>query len=174
MMCVLLFGKLIKNSVLLLGALLVSSAAFADTGVVGFQDWKNNRIEEAKSNLERLMSQDKPASSGRPGEKKTEAVRQEAPGSRFQAPKSARPDQRVQQAQINLEIAQELSVNDYFVLYLSQLKQRESFIEVAKKLNPEEAADLMMAYQKHLASAGQTQQEGPAPGISGVPSGRLK
>jgi hypothetical protein len=50
-------------------------------------------------------------------------------------------------------VAQELAVNDYFVLYLSQFKSRDAFIEAAKKLTPEEAADLMMSYQKHLAGS---------------------
>jgi hypothetical protein len=168
------FVRVIRQTVWILMALMASSAAFADAGVVGFQDWKTNRIEEAKANLERLMSQEKPPLPGKSNDKKTDSTRPETTASRFQAPKSVRPDQKVQQAQINLEIAQELTVNDYFVLYLGQLKHREAFIEVAKKLNPEEAADLMMAYQKHLSSAGQPPQDEATPGLSGVSSGKLK
>jgi hypothetical protein len=61
-----------------------------------------------------------------------------------------------------------LTVNDYFVLYLSQFKQRDAFVDAAKKLTPEEAADLMLAYQKYLAS--DDQPELPANSVSsGLP-----
>ena len=73
-----------------------------------------------------------------------------------------RVDQRVQQARLNVEISQELTVNDYFILYLSQFKNREAFVEAAKKLTPEEAADLMIAYQKHLTQSVEPAQVAPA------------
>ncbi|HMS10269.1 MAG TPA: hypothetical protein PKE66_12335, partial [Pyrinomonadaceae bacterium] len=63
----------------------------------------------------------------------------------------------LRQAQLNVQIAHELTVNDYFVLYLSQLKGREAFLEAAKKLTPEETADLMVAYQRHLVGSDQAE-----------------
>lgn len=125
-----------------------SAAARADVGVLGFQAWKNARIEDAKSTLEKLQK-DKA-----PGVEKRGETKPELPLVR--GAKSARPDQKIQQAQLAVDIAQELNVNDYFLLYLSQFKSRDAFVEAAKKLNPEESADLMLAYQKHLAGATDT------------------
>ena len=106
-----------------------ASAVPSDLGVMGYQTWKAARIEEAKSAVDHVSHDEKPARG-----------RKVRSGS----------DSRLAQAQINYDIAKELSVNDYFVLYLSQFKQRDAFVEAAKKLTSEELADLMMAYQKKI------------------------
>ncbi len=126
------------------------SHAQNESVVLGFQSWKNNRVDEAKTTLERLNSQEKSS------EKK----------SGKSSNKTARPDQKIQQAQINLELAQELTVNDYFVLYLSQFKQKDAFIEAAKKLSADETAELMMSYQKRLSGPDPVDVRG-APGLIG-------
>ncbi len=140
-----IFGALF--SILLLSG---ASSAFAQQptlpNVLGFQAWKTSRVDDAKANLDRIQLEK--AANGRP-DKKADA--KEAATSRLQ--RATRSDQKLQQAQLNFEVAQELTVNDYFVLYLSQFKHRDAFVEAAKKLTPEEAADLMMSYQKHLAGS---------------------
>lgn len=121
----------------------------AQAEVVGFQAWKTNRVDEARINLEKLQN-DKTVPPLAIAPKQSQK-----PESRLQvSQKSARGDFKIQQAQTNLELARELTVNDYFVLYLSQLKSRDAFVEAARKLSPEEMADLMMSYQKHLSSGG--------------------
>lgn len=65
------------------------------------------------------------------------------------------------QQQWNLEIAKDLSVADYFVLYLSQQPQQDRFRQVAQKLTPAEVVELMEAYAGALA---------PAPSAA-IPSG---
>lgn len=123
-------------------------------GVMGFQAWKASRIEEAKTQIDRIQGEagaDKAQGERAPGEKMPVmkgAETKTLPKDRLQ--KSPRIDQRLQQAQLNLEIAQELSVNDYFVLYLSRFKERSAFQEAARKLSVDEAADLMIAYQRSL------------------------
>ena len=82
-----------------------------------------------------------------------------------------RPDQHLSQAQLNYEIAQELSVNDYFVLYLSQFKERSALTEAARKLSVEETADLMAAYQKALLANGASETGIPSSLSSGLVSG---
>ncbi len=109
-------------------------AEITSVGVLGFQAWKNERIEAAKADLE-----------------KAQAEAPQAKDVRKAPQKLSRGDQKLQQAQLNLEIVQELTVNDYFVLYLNQFKDRSAFLEAARKLNSDEAADLMIAYQKHLS-----------------------
>jgi methionine-rich copper-binding protein CopC len=130
---------------------LFASVAHADTSVQSFQAWKTSRVDEARATIEKLQSERPTTVAAKILDKKTTDGNKTDASARLQtAQKSGRVDQRLQQAQLNLEVAQELTINDYFVLYLSQLKSREQFIEAAKKLNPDEAADLMMSYQKHL------------------------
>ncbi len=126
---------------------------------MGYQAWKSSRVEEAKKQLEKALTE-APASA-KAVDSKTSKGPQES--TRFQ--KGSRGDQKLQQAQLNVEIAEELGVNDYFVLYLNQFKDRSAFMEAAQKLNAAEAADLMMAYQKYLATAGAP--EASLPGLPG-------
>lgn len=136
-------------------------AKAGDANVMGFQSWKASRIEEAKQLVERLGNGDHDGD-----ESSRKRSTKNAANSRHQAlAKGARTDQKLQQAHINLEIAQEFTVNDYFVLYLSQFKQKESFVEAARKLSHEEAAELMMSYQKRLSSS---DQDGVTASLSGI------
>jgi len=136
---------------------------------MGFQSWKATRVEDARGALEKLqfersgsaLANTKRAESGKSNETLT--------GSRLQlAPKNLRVDSKRPQAQLNFELAQELTINDYFVLYLSQLKGREAFLEAAKKLTPDEAADLMMAFLKHLRVGGASYEDLPPPSAAGL------
>lgn len=124
---------------LILALVLVAGSARAEinsSGVLGFKDWKTARVEEARQQLDKLQ-----------------ADLQTTPAAKAPAAKFARGDQKLQQAQFNVEIAQELTIGDYFNLYVSQLKDRSSFLDAAKKLSADETADLLVAYQK-LLSAG--------------------
>ncbi|RYZ76333.1 MAG: hypothetical protein EOP05_05345 [Proteobacteria bacterium] len=137
---------------LLLLTLLVGASAQAEissVGVMGFQAWKAARVEDAKADLEKLQAD---------GAQAKPEVKAKAPQ------KVSRGDQKLQQAQLNLEIVQELTVNDYFVLYLNQFKDRSAFLEAARKLNSDEAADLMMAYQKHLTKDSEAESSMPSIG----------
>ena len=139
-----------------------ASAGVAEAPVLGFQAWKTSRVDEARSNLEKLQAE-KPSQAlstmtgSRASEKKNQSEQVRALALRV-----PRTDQKVQQAQLALEIAQELTINDYFVLYLSQFKNnREAYVEAAKKLSPEESADLMMSYQKRLISSPEDEEPTP-------------
>lgn len=158
----------IALSILSIAFFAIQSSAQSEAPVIGFQGWKNARVEEAKSALERIQtsSDRSPSQGAKPAEARERRNDSVTPPSRLQSlQKNPRADQRLQQAQLNLEIAQELSVNDYFVLYLSQFKNRESFVEAAKRLTPEEAAELMMAYQRSLRSHEQRDPQGPSAGL---------
>ncbi|MEK7355815.1 MAG: hypothetical protein AAB250_05170 [Bdellovibrionota bacterium] len=123
-------------------------------GVMGFQAWKASRIEEAKTQIDRLQGElgaDKAQGDRAPGEKNPVMKSLDGkPIAKDRLQKTPRADQRLSQAQLNLEIAQELSVNDYFVLYLGRFKERAAFQEAARKLSVDEAADLMIAYQRSI------------------------
>jgi hypothetical protein len=145
-------------------------------GVMGFQAWKSSRVEEAKVQIDRLQSElgaDRTQGDRAPGEKIPVV---NGPGAKSLAKdrlqKSTRADQRLQQAQLNLEIAQELSVNDYFVIYLSRFKERAAFQEAARKLSVDEAADLMMAYQRSIDMNSAPEAALPTAMIPGEPKSR--
>jgi hypothetical protein len=140
--------------IILLAAITSGELARADVSVVSFQAWKTSRIEETRGTLEKLQQQEKPVA-GKKQDAKTLA-----------AAKNLKSDPKFQQAQLNLEIAQELTVNDYFILYLSQFNAREAFVEAARKLSPEESADLMMSYQKTMAAP---QAENVRPPTASIP-----
>jgi hypothetical protein len=106
--------------------------------VLSFKDWKSSRIDESQRVIDKMSA---------------EAIGStKASQAAMVAGKPGRAA-KLQQALQNAEIAQELTVNDYFVLYLSQFHTKDAFVEAAKRLSPEELAELMMAYQKALISA---------------------
>jgi flagellar motor protein MotB len=164
--------KLLILSLTLLMSIGAQAVAKSDLNVLGFQAWKTSRIDEAKAAVDRLSDQEKEAATPNP---KSARKNKHELGNRLQvASKSSRVDQRVQQAQINLEMAHELTVNDYFVLYLSQFKQKEAFIEAAKKLSADESADLMMSYQKRLSAGDNDLSSSTALGATFVGTSAIK
>lgn len=145
-------------------------------GVLTFQAWKALRIEEARLVLERMMmetqiqqmQQTQNAAERSPGERQA-VIRQAAPpalrqavrGSRtgrvdqrLDAKTDARGDGKVEQARINLEIAQELAITDYLQIYLSQFRTPDALRDVARRMNPEEVAELLVAYQQKAVGPG--------------------
>jgi hypothetical protein len=60
-------------------------------------------------------------------------------------------EKQLSQLNWNLEVARDLSVTDYFVLYLSQQPQADRFKLAASKLTTGEVADLMQAYAQSLS-----------------------
>jgi hypothetical protein len=133
----------------------------AEAEILSFQAWKSARVDEARTNIDKIQS-DKSGSAAAAASPKGAAS--------TGLIRPARTDQRLAQAQSGLEVAQELSVNDYFVLYLSQMRGREAFVEAAKKLTPEESAELMMSYQKHLSLNGSGYDETLPSGAAASPT----
>lgn len=146
-------------------------------GVLTFQAWKALRIEEARLVLERMMmetqiqqmQQTQNAAERSPGERQAvirtqaapPALRQAVRGSRtgrvdqrLDAKTDARGDGKVEQARINLEIAQELAITDYLQIYLSQFRTPDALRDVARRMNPEEVAELLVAYQQKAVGLG--------------------
>lgn len=119
-----------------------ATTATADGGVVAYPAWKATRVEEARLALERINFdrnvENIPATSE--PKKKTSTTRT--------------TDQRFEQAKLNLEIARELTVNDYLAIYLPQVRSRDAIFELAKKMSIAEVAEILMAYQKQAASSG--------------------
>lgn len=156
-------------------ATLPAAAVAVVPGVLTFQAWKSLRVEEARLVLERMMmetqmqqmQQAQNAAERLPGERQavvkqiappvtnTANVRQVTRGlrsgrvdQRAEAKAEARADGKVEQARINLEIAQELAITDYLQIYLSQFRSSDALRDVARRMNPEEVAELLLAYQQ--------------------------
>lgn len=134
--------------------------------IMGFRTWKAMRVEEAATALQRIQAE---SYAERSIPSLSSMNFQPAPGFAFPAPgtvKKGRPsagaaaamrvqkggkgESRLQQAQLNLEVATELTINDYFVLYLSQFDSETAMREAAKKLSPDEVAELMIAFRRQL------------------------
>ncbi len=72
-------------------------------------------------------------------------------------------ERQMTQLNWNLEVSKDLSVTDYFVLYLSQQPQKDRFKLAAGKLTTAEIADLMQAYAQSLTSNPNPATETAAP-----------
>lgn len=137
----------------------------ASSEILTFQAWKTSRLEEARNTIERLQLEvalDRlPPVDRAPGEKAVvvkQGVEVATTSSRVGA-RILRPEQRLNQAKINFEIAKELSIHDYIAVYLSQYSSRASMLEVAKKMSPEEVAELLVALRGIQASNGDVRTE---------------
>jgi len=118
---------------------LVSVAAFASPQPTTenphiYKVWRDQQIVEAKNNVVRIANKITLARAGK------------LPATEMQAKPLERLDNELRVAQENLQIAQELSVEDYFVVYLSRFKSRPDAIQsVASRMSKEEVAELIRA-----------------------------
>lgn len=100
-----------------------------------YKTWKDQQIVEAKNNVVRIANKITLARAGKLPEKELQALQP-----------LERMDNELRVAQENLQIAQELSVEDYFVVYLSRFKARPDAIQsVASRMSKDEVAELIRA-----------------------------
>lgn len=122
--------------------------------VLTYRAWKNLRIDEARLVLERITFESQlekaPAIERSPGEKQAvvKGIGASPTPSRSGSRAENRIDSRIEQAQMNLEIAQDLAVKDYMDIYLSKFKSRDVIVDVARRMSPEEMAEVLLSYQK--------------------------
>lgn len=66
------------------------------------------------------------------------------------------------QEQQGLELSKKLSISDYFIMYLTTLPaDKDTFRHVAKQLNTDDMAELMLMYSQYLNSGTATGGESP-------------
>ncbi len=101
---------------------------------MSFKVWKAQKIQQAQSTLKHAK-------------KRAETSPTEAA--------------RLKQAKTNMVIAQELSPNDYFILYLAPKYQgNQKALEVAARfMSRQELAEILVGYSNHL----KTREESPRP-----------
>lgn len=155
-----------KVLVVLMVTLFGPSFASANSEVLGFSAWKAMRVEEAKSALERIQNEVVPER-GIPAMAQAEP-RKSGLNSLPRVQKGGKGESRLQQAQLNFEVATELTINDYFVLYLGTIREESAIFEAAKKMSADEVAQLMLAYKKQLESSYRQSNVGLLPSTSRV------
>jgi hypothetical protein len=124
--------------------ILMSIPAWSLSSIKGYQEWKREKVQLAQSQVSNLHAQIFKAQSE--GNKKL----------------VENLERQSTQLHWNMEVAQDLSVTDYFVLYLSQQNQPDRFQQSAAKMSTREVAELIEAYAKTLNT-------GPVEAISQSP-----
>jgi hypothetical protein len=104
--------------------------------VIGFLEWKSQRVHEAQQKVEQMNKSQNQAQVWQEGKSTTDAQPVAAP--------AASGDE--QKLNFNVDVALQLNIQDYFSMYLKNLTPEE-FKEATKKLNSDEVAELLLAYK---------------------------
>ncbi len=164
---------------------LVTVAALAapkasDSPIV-FKSWKEQQLIEARNNVVRMANKITLFRAGKVSEQEIiqelSANNIDAESTSVQKANSQKPIERLENelrvAQENLQIAQELTVEDYFIVYLSQFRSKPDAIQsVASRMSKDEVAELIRAMLNRGAAA--TSAGGGAPAVkAGTPTSAL-
>lgn len=108
--------------------------AINPTTVKSYREWKAQRVHAATSEINSLKAQ--MTSAQMMGHKaQVENLQKE-----------------LSQQQWNLDVAKELSVTDYFVIYLSQVPETDRFKQAAAKMSLNEIEEMMKAYSEAVGA----------------------
>ncbi len=132
-------------------------AQAANVKLVGFQEWKKNQVFDARKNLDEFkspqLSKMAEASASQASVETSEESEEELPGAEDLEVKDVanlnEKAEKLRQLEFNLEIAQGLTIHDYFALYLKNKSKEEMALAIAK-LSSEELSELLIAYRKSL------------------------
>jgi len=117
-----------KKSILIItGFCFMAHLALAQE-ILSFKDWKNNKIQEVQGQITRLEEAQK------------------------SSPIKFGPDgqSQLKQAKTNLEIANDLNAQDYFILYLSERFQNDqhAYAKAVQMMSPSDVAQILIGYDK--------------------------
>lgn len=119
----------------------------------GFVDWKQKRVLMAKAAIEEFRLQQaqlKAAAESSTSEVPPSSATDPIPSVETTHLNSQKTtEERIRQLEFNLEIAQGLTIHDYFALYLKD-KSKDEMAEAIKKLNADELSELLAAYRNVL------------------------
>ena len=109
-----------------------SSLASAKPGdVLSFKDWKRGELQKA---TEQLVSINGKIA------KENQLLNSDS------SPHQGAQDQEIKQKEWNYELAKDLSIKDYLVLYVSTLTQANKFNAAAEQLSLDEIAEVLQHY----------------------------
>lgn len=125
LICLCFFGLGVIN----LEQVSLASTDITDTHVLSFKVWKQKKIDEARSNVT---------------ETKKKIKNSESHSDSFK--------QELVQSEVTLKVAQDLSANDYFLLYIVPRfpDNPQALVQASKHLSAKDFADILRAYQKTL------------------------
>lgn len=131
----------------------------AGADVQSYKEWKMARVQGSQTRIVSIKNQIDNRKAVRaaiaqgvdPNLQRTKGTLEAASTADYTVEKLER---QLKAEQYNLELAQDLSVTDYFAGYLTKVQNKKSaFAEVAGKLSPEEVAELMNAYANSVFGA---------------------
>jgi hypothetical protein len=135
---------LLRVATFLILTIFVSTSFAASPATKSFTDWKNEKIQTARVRLLRVNAE------------LADFLRRDA----HSRSRSALQAQIVQE-QWNVEVAQDLSITDYLVLYLSAQHGPSKYREAAAKLSAEDTAKILEAYLKSMNVSEQDEKRLP-------------
>lgn len=107
----------------MLGLLLIFNLSFAaNSQVLSFRDWKQQQVQEAEAIVKRIKS----------------------------SPKKESYTEDLYRSLLSLEMTKDLTVNDYFIVYLANHKDGKRAFQIAvQKMSPAENATLLWNLKPH-------------------------
>ena len=123
---------------LIIAFVVVTTANAFGVGVQSYKDWKQEKIQNANFQLIATKAQIQSL-------KQHLAYQDYNRNQRLQTLQSL-----ANQLEWNLEVAQDLSVKDYLVLYLAGQKDEKRFTKAAARLTVQETAEVLEAYTKAM------------------------
>lgn len=115
--------------------------------IKSYKEWKNEKVQDAIKRITITKAQIEYKKLNKQVFQKTEATL----GKDINI---ERLESQLKNDLFSLEVAQQLSVQDYFAIYLTKLDNRnEAFKEAAQKMNSEEIAELINAFADSLTNS---------------------
>lgn len=128
---------------------LSGAGAAAESAFLSYKEWKNSKIQTVEGRIRQLEAKSLAAQSGADPNMKIES------NLTVEARLSTTLGKQIDSEMTNLNLAQDLTIADYFVGYLTKQSSPELAIkEVAAKLSTEEVAELMAAYAQYFSTSG--------------------
>lgn len=133
-------------------------SAQASGNVKSYKEWKNEKVQLAIKKVTITKAQIEYRKLNRQFLQKNEPTTSKDP-------EADRLEAQLKNDLYSLEVAQELSVTDYFAIYLTKQENKsEAYKEAATKMTPDEVSHLIKAYADSMFSANGTS---PSPGKIG-------
>jgi hypothetical protein len=109
----------------------VVTAPIVAAPIRSYREWKADRIQTATSQIAALKAR--------------------LVGLPIRSPLTENIKKEIDQQQWNLDVAKDLSVTDYFVIYLSQVHDADRFKQAAARMSLAEIEEMMKAYSETVA-----------------------
>jgi hypothetical protein len=152
-------------------SMVVFSSAPALASVKSYREWKTDRVQWAQNKVSTLKAQIEikkhQVRIGALGVDPNLEIKQQTEAGTSNSMAVEKLEKQLTTEQYDLDLANDLSVTDYFVGYLIKVQDKKSaFNEVAGRLSPEEVAELMAAYA-NVVFGPQAPTEAAAPTAAG-------